>query len=98
MTNGVSVRAIAYDARGNSLTETRPGSVAVAATYDGYARLTTYDRTGELSQANSYSGLDERPARTVWGTVRLRSLVSVTTSNGITSDTRRYVYDPDELR
>jgi RHS repeat-associated protein len=79
--NASGTRAIAYDARGNTSNETRPGSVSVAATYDGYGRLTTYARTGELLQSNAYNGLDDR--------------VSVTTSNGITSDTRRYVYDPD---
>jgi RHS repeat-associated protein len=53
-------RSVGYDSRGNTISETRPGGVSVSATYDGYARLLTYARTGDPAQTNSYNGLDDR--------------------------------------
>jgi len=52
-------RAIAYDARGNTLGETRPTS-AITAGYDGYGRLISYQTTGGASLVNAYDGLDDR--------------------------------------
>ena len=45
---------------GNTSSETRPGSVTVSTSFDGYDRLLTYARTGDPSQANACNGLDER--------------------------------------
>lgn len=42
------------------MSETRPASKTVAATYDGYGRLLTYTRTGDPAQTNVYNGLDDR--------------------------------------
>lgn len=53
-------RSITCDARGNTLTETRPGSVVVATTYDGYGRLLSYARTDTPARANVYNRLDDR--------------------------------------
>ena len=74
-------RAITYDARGNTLSETRPASKTVAATYDGYGRLLTYNRTGDSPQTNVYNGLDDR--------------VSVTTKPATKSIVTLYLYDGD---
>lgn len=57
-TNGT--RTVSYDGRGNTVTETRPGGVAVAASYDGHARLQSYDRTNIGAQTYSYNGLGDR--------------------------------------
>ena len=46
-------RTIAYDARGNTSTESRPGGITAAATYDGYGHLTSYSR----SDAGGYTPL-----------------------------------------
>lgn len=51
---------MAYDARGNTMSESRPGGIAVATQYDGYARLTQYDRTGTASLAFACNGRDDR--------------------------------------
>ena len=53
-------RSISYDARGNTSGETRPGGASVTTSYDGYARLLSYDRTGDPAQSNAYNGLDDR--------------------------------------
>lgn len=70
VTTASGTRSITYDNRGNTATETRPGSVSVAASYDGYGRLLTYARTGDPSQSNAYNGLDERVAATSGSTTR----------------------------
>jgi RHS repeat-associated protein len=51
---------VSYDGRGNTVAETRPGGVAVAASYDGHARLESYDRTNIGAQTYSYNGLGDR--------------------------------------
>ena len=60
ITLAAGTRTIGYDGRGNTASETRPGSVSVTATYDGHGRLIGYDRTGDAVQANYYNGLDDR--------------------------------------
>lgn len=57
-TNGT--RTITYDGRGNTLSESRPGGIAVTATYDGYGRLASYDRTNIGAQTYSYNGVGDR--------------------------------------
>jgi RHS repeat-associated protein len=57
-------RAISYDARGNTLAETRPAAVSVTTGYDGYARLISYVRTGTSSLTFTYNGLDDRVSQT----------------------------------
>jgi RHS repeat-associated protein len=74
-------RSFTYDARGNLLTDTRPGGLSIAAAYDGHGRLTSYARSGEAALSHVYNGLDERVA-----TVR---------GAGANADTRRFVYAPD---
>jgi YD repeat-containing protein len=69
ITSAAGTRAISYDARGNTLSETRPASVSVSAAYDGYARLTSYAQGG-TSLAHVYNGLDDRVATTTGGTTR----------------------------
>ena len=64
VTDASGVRAIDYDARGNTIGETRPGGASVTATYDGYARLLSYQRTGDPAQSNAYNGLDDRVSAT----------------------------------
>ena len=57
-------RGFTYDNRGNTSAEARPASVSVTAGYDGYARLTSYTRTGTSSPAMAYNGLDQRVSLT----------------------------------
>ena len=52
-------RSIAYDGRGNTASEVRPDA-SVAVQYDGYGRLTSYQKTGQSTLINAYNGLDER--------------------------------------
>ena len=59
-TDASGTRTIAYDDRGNTLAETRPGGVSAAAEYDGYGRLTGYERTGVGASDFVYNGLDDR--------------------------------------
>jgi RHS repeat-associated protein len=82
LTTPAGLRSITYDARGNPASETRPASQSVTLAYDGHARLTSYARTGEVSLAHGYNGLDDRVS-------------TITTPNGGTADTRRFVYAPD---
>jgi RHS repeat-associated protein len=79
VTTATGVRSITYDARGNTVSETRPNAVGVTAAYDGFGRLTSYARTGEASLAHVYNGMDQR--------------VSMTRTASGGSDTRRFVYD-----
>jgi YD repeat-containing protein len=62
--DGVNISHLTYgyDARGNLLTDTRPGGLSIAAAYDGYGRLTSYARSGEAALSHVYNGLDERVA------------------------------------
>jgi RHS repeat-associated protein len=53
-------RSISYDARGNTVAESRPGGVTVAAGYDGYGRLISYARSNTGAQSYTYNGLDDR--------------------------------------
>lgn len=55
-------RSIAYDGRGNTSGETRPGSVSVATTYDGYGRLTGYNSSNVDALSFVYNGRDDRVA------------------------------------
>lgn len=59
VTNSTGTRSITYDARGNTASETRPGSVGVTTGYDGFGRLTGYIRASQ-SLAFGYNGLDDR--------------------------------------
>ncbi|MBA4044790.1 MAG: hypothetical protein C0471_10275, partial [Erythrobacter sp.] len=60
VTDASGTRAVSYDARGNTVAETRPDGVAVAASYDGFARLESYDRSNIGAQTYSYNGLGDR--------------------------------------
>jgi RHS repeat-associated protein len=60
VTDASGTRTVSYDARGNTVAETRPGGVAVAASYDGHARLESYDRTNVGAQTYVYNGLGDR--------------------------------------
>lgn len=62
VTSAAGARTIGYDARGNMIAETRPGSVTVAVGYDGHGRLISYAAGGSVALANSYNGLDDRVA------------------------------------
>ncbi len=62
MTDASGTRTIGYDGRVNTVSEARPGSVTVAASYDGYGRLIEYDRSGAGAQDHAYNGLDDRVA------------------------------------
>jgi RHS repeat-associated protein len=53
-------RTISYDARGNTVSETRPGGITVNAGYDGYGRLISYNRSNTGAQSYTYNGLDDR--------------------------------------
>ncbi len=64
LTGGSGPRSISYDARGNPLSETRPGGLSITAAYDGCARLTGYTRTGASALTHVYNGLDDRVATT----------------------------------
>jgi RHS repeat-associated protein len=66
----VGSATIAYDARGNTSGETRSGGVTVATTYDAYARLTGYSRTGDPVQSHVYNGMDDRVRATGGADVR----------------------------
>ncbi len=69
--------------------ETRPGSVNVTASYDGYGRLTGYTRTGQSARTMVYNGNDERVVLTT-GTA------SCLASPGAgTGACRRFIHDPD---
>ncbi|MEO0419085.1 MAG: RHS repeat-associated core domain-containing protein [Pseudomonadota bacterium] len=59
-TDANGTRTISYDARGNTVSEARPGGTAVTATYDGHGRLATYDRTNIGVQTYTYNGLGDR--------------------------------------
>ncbi|WP_298465960.1 RHS repeat-associated core domain-containing protein [uncultured Erythrobacter sp.] len=59
-TDDSGTRTIAYDGRGNTVSETRPGGVTVAATYDGHGRLESYDRSNIGAQNYTYNGLGDR--------------------------------------
>ena len=60
LTTSAGARTVTYDGRGNTSSESRPGSVTVSTSYDGYGRLLSYNRTGDPAQANAYNGLDDR--------------------------------------
>jgi len=75
--SGSETRAISYDGRGNTSGEVR-GTATASLSYDAHGRLTGYARTGEVTQANVYNGLEDR--------------VQVTRTSG-TTDVRNYLYD-----
>jgi RHS repeat-associated protein len=52
-------RSIAYDGRGNTIGETRPGA-AITVAYDGLGRLTSYQTSGGDNLVNEYNALDDR--------------------------------------
>ncbi|MGB7419992.1 MAG: hypothetical protein WA918_12500 [Erythrobacter sp.] len=60
VTDASGTRTVSYDGRGNTVAETRPGGVAVAASYDGHARLESYDRSNIGAQTYAYNGLGDR--------------------------------------
>jgi RHS repeat-associated protein len=60
VTDASGTRTVSYDGRGNTVAETRPGGVAVAASYDGHARLESYDRSNIGAQTYTYNGLGDR--------------------------------------
>lgn len=60
VTDASGTRTVSYDARGNTVAETRPDGVAVAASYDGFARLESYDRSNIGAQTYIYNGLGDR--------------------------------------
>jgi RHS repeat-associated protein len=58
------LRSLTPDARGNLISESRPGGIAVNAGYDGHGRLVSYTRTGNPNLTHSYNGLDDRVSTT----------------------------------
>lgn len=64
ITTPAGTRTFTPDARGNLSSEDRPGTDDVMVGYDGYARLTSYVRTGEANLAMAYNGMDQRVALT----------------------------------
>ncbi len=66
VTTPAGTRSIGYDARGNTITEARPGAVNVTASYDGHGRLTAYAQ-GATSLGHGYNGLDDRTSTTSSG-------------------------------
>lgn len=59
ISGATEIRSITYDARGNSAAETRPDGITVGTTYDGFARLTAYQRS-DTALTFSYNGRDDR--------------------------------------
>lgn len=57
-TNASGTRSVGYDGRGNTASETRPGSLSASTGYDGYGRLTSYSRTDVGSMSFVYNGAD----------------------------------------
>jgi RHS repeat-associated protein len=55
-------RTIAYDGRGNTTSETRPGGIVLNTTYDGFGRLTGYSRSDVSALMFTYNGRDDRVA------------------------------------
>lgn len=51
---------ISYDGHGNTVAETRPGGITVAASYDGHAQLTGYSRSNIGAQTYFYNGMGDR--------------------------------------
>ena len=64
VTDATGTRSIGYDGRGNTASETRPGSISATTAYDGYGRLTGYTRTDVGAYTFSYNGLDDRVVMT----------------------------------
>ena len=60
VTDTAGTRAVSYDARGNTVAETRADGTLVAASYDGHARLSGYDRSNIGAQTYTYNGLGDR--------------------------------------
>jgi RHS repeat-associated protein len=60
VTDASGTRTIAYDDRGNIASETRPASISLSTSYDGYGRLTSYARTDLGTATFFYNGLDDR--------------------------------------
>jgi RHS repeat-associated protein len=60
VTDASGTRTISYDGRGNTIAETRPGGVTVAASYDGHAQLTGYSRSNIGAQTYFYNGMGDR--------------------------------------
>lgn len=52
-------RSITYDGRGNTASEVRPDGINITTTYDGFARLTGYQRT-DTALTFAYNGRDDR--------------------------------------
>jgi RHS repeat-associated protein len=65
LTGTGGTRSVTYDARGNTLAETRPGAVSATTAYDGYARLTGYTRSDAGTLSFAYNGLDDRVSMTL---------------------------------
>jgi RHS repeat-associated protein len=82
ITSPAGIRSISYDARGNPTSEARPAGQSVALAYDGYGRLLSYARSGEVSLTHSYNGMDDRISTT-------------TTLPGGSAHTRHFIYAPD---
>jgi RHS repeat-associated protein len=66
-------RSFTHDARGNLISETRPGTPSptnVTASYDGYGRLTEHTQSGAAALSFSYNGLDDRVSQSEGGVVQ----------------------------
>lgn len=70
VTTPAGTRSFTHDARGNRIAEDRPGTNDVTVGYDGFARLTSYVRTGEASLAMTYNGMDQRVTLVSGGVTR----------------------------
>lgn len=64
------IRSIAYDSRGNTASESRADGVSVATGYDGYGRLTAYNRSNTDALGFVYNGRDDRVAMTAGSATR----------------------------
>jgi RHS repeat-associated protein len=60
VTDTAGLRTVSYDARGNTVAETRADGTLVAASYDGQARLSGYERNNIGAQVYTYNGLGDR--------------------------------------
>lgn len=61
--------------------EARPAAATVSASYDGYERFISHDRSNEVALTHVYNGMDDR--------------VATTDSSGVSSETRHFIYAPD---
>ena len=79
ITTASGQRSFTHDSRGNLAAETRPDGTTISTTYDGYGRLTQFEKLGEVALVNRYSGLGDR--------------IGETTITSVGMEERLFVYD-----